>query len=606
MQKKKHLTWIGLVAVFLLHLSILLYSFPVREILSPYAITYGDFTHHFYACIKVSHFLSRFGKTWGYDPFFMAGYPAGIAMSLDNKIAEIFVWAGAHFFSPEIVYKLFILITYLSLPIVLYLAALNFNISRGDATLASLLGVLYWFLDPAIHNFWYFGMNSWAVVSFLGIYVISLFYEFLHHSDGTFFILTFWGALIFYFHPLSFFILIAPMLLGYLVNIKKLDKKKHWLILAFVGIVFVANLPWFAPLIHNLDALDSPRNISRYVFASGFRHFLAEFVFDQSKLVPLALGSRRLQMIIYLFGGYGLYLWGRRDRRFWFIFSQVLFLFPLLYFMGRFEFGQSLQSYRFVSPFVFFMIIPAIVGIRDLIEYFRIQHTRGKLLLGILMLLLIPTLTSSAYESTKFGIIPATMNESEKDIVKGLKECTDRSGRILFHLEHFRYFPANLPLFMEREFIGGFYTQIYLKHGFANFMLGSLFMKKTSTIPLSQLKKYFDLYNIKWVSTHFTEYFDRFPDYLINKRSMGNRYFYEVNREPSFFLKGQGEGKADYNEIAIKNASPGGVILKYHWHKDLVTEPPLPIRRHMAMDDPVGFIEVDNGNVQDFVIRLKY
>ena len=60
------------------------------------------------------------------------------------------------------------------------------------------------------------------------------------------------------------------------------------------------------------------------------------------------------------------------------------------------------------------------------------------------------------------------------------------------------------------------------------------------------------------------------------------------------------------NRLTIRDASAGRIVLKYHWLPTLRSDPPLPMRAYAVLDDPVGFIEVDNGAVQDFVIYNGY
>ena len=59
------------------------------------------------------------------------------------------------------------------------------------------------------------------------------------------------------------------------------------------------------------------------------------------------------------------------------------------------------------------------------------------------------------------------------------------------------------------------------------------------------------------------------------------------------------------NHIAIEvtDASPGGVVLKYHWYPGLRSDPPLPVRPYDAPDLAAPFIAVDNGEVRAFTIR---
>jgi hypothetical protein len=61
--------------------------------------------------------------------------------------------------------------------------------------------------------------------------------------------------------------------------------------------------------------------------------------------------------------------------------------------------------------------------------------------------------------------------------------------------------------------------------------------------------------------------------------------------------------RARPNAIEVTGASPGGVVLKYHWYPGLCSDPPLPVRPHDAPDLAMPFVAVDNGDVREFTIR---
>ncbi|KPJ58140.1 MAG: hypothetical protein AMS15_09100, partial [Planctomycetes bacterium DG_23] len=171
------------------------------------------------------------------------------------------------------------------------------------------------------------------------------------------------------------------------------------------------------------------------------------------------------------------------------------------------------------------------------------------------------------------------------------------------------HLPALLPWYTKREFIGGPEPDHYIKHHFASFTYGELFGRDITGFSLSLLQTYFDTYNIKWIiawSDKSRIYFQRHSGYITYLHSIGDFSFYEVRRNPNFFLKGSGKTKADYNKIVVTEASPGEVVLKYHWLQTLRTKPPLKIEAYPVPDDPIGFIKIYNGEVRDFEIYNAY
>jgi len=88
--------------------------------------------------------------------------------------------------------------------------------------------------------------------------------------------------------------------------------------------------------------------------------------------------------------------------------------------------------------------------------------------------------------------------------------------------------------------------------------------------------------------------FSQFPAYLTILKEIDKFSIYRVNREPSFFLKGKGLVKSDYNRLELSHIVPqdSEVIINYHWMKYFKTNPPRKLERVFVGDDPVGFIRI--------------
>jgi hypothetical protein len=138
-----------------------------------------------------------------------------------------------------------------------------------------------------------------------------------------------------------------------------------------------------------------------------------------------------------------------------------------------------------------------------------------------------------------------------------------------------------------------------MKHSYASFTRGLLFEKDITLYTEEELKKYFDIYNVKWIVAWFSEskaVFNRFPEYITKLAEIDKFTVYEVNRQPSYFLKGQGNITADYNRIDLSNvhAPDGEIIIAYHWMKKFRAVPEATIEQVFVGGDPVGFIKIKN------------
>jgi hypothetical protein len=136
-----------------------------------------------------------------------------------------------------------------------------------------------------------------------------------------------------------------------------------------------------------------------------------------------------------------------------------------------------------------------------------------------------------------------------------------------------------------------------VKHSYASFTGGVLFEKRIEEYSLEELKRQFDMYNVTWVVCWLDrskEFFNRHPGYLTKAGEIATFTIYRVNRKPSFFIKGSGEVRADYNRLELRQVAAEGneIIISYHWMRQLKTEPAAKLEKFFTGSDPVGFIRI--------------
>jgi hypothetical protein len=192
-----------------------------------------------------------------------------------------------------------------------------------------------------------------------------------------------------------------------------------------------------------------------------------------------------------------------------------------------------------------------------------------------------------------------------KDLLNCLEANTTAEGRILledseFDTDHQYYgahLPALFPEYVKREFLCGPRPKYPIKHSYASFTAGLLFEKKIGDYSLDELQQQFNLYNIKWIvcwSEGSKKVFSRFPGYILKLKEIDKFTVYQVNREPSFFIKGKGLVKSDYNRLELSNVVPqsGEIVINYHWMKGFKTNPVRKLERVFVGNDPIGFIRI--------------
>jgi hypothetical protein len=173
---------------------------------------------------------------------------------------------------------------------------------------------------------------------------------------------------------------------------------------------------------------------------------------------------------------------------------------------------------------------------------------------------------------------------------------------------------AWLPACSGAQVIGGPSYLVWTKFNYANADQESAFGRLVATISSAELATVLGRYNVHWVvvNTAFRNWvnladWDRLhPGTFTPVTTQGPFEIMAVAEPSTWFFQGAGAVQADTNRLAVRSASPGGVVIKYHWLPSLRTVPALPIRPMYIGDDPIAFIAVDNGSTADFEIIQSY
>ncbi len=272
-----------------------------------------------------------------------------------------------------------------------------------------------------------------------------------------------------------------------------------------------------------------------------------------------------------------------------------------------------------------FFIIPASIGIKYIFLAIRpyLKQKEVRLIIATFLILLIPIFISPFLKTIGFSPleksylpspeindktekrifrISSSISPDYKKLILWIKQNTtsesrilfENSGRVTYHKHNGGHLPGLLSFYTNREFIGGPYPY---GRGFTNFYEGRLFARPIEQFSFHQLKEYMELYNIKWIISFYpsaVECFNSYPEYFIFKEKIGDFSIYVVNREPNYFIKGEGSIKADFNNIELSEIKGEEIIIKYHWISTLKTKPERSIGAVKMLEDPSGFIKIIN------------
>ena len=604
--------WLLTVFIFLHVLRSILLFPNLAALIDHNPLFSDDHSYHFYYSLLGSKFLTHHYTTWGYDPYFMAGYPKTIMSDPSNKIIEV-LFALLPFISPAVVFKITILLTIVLVPIIVYHTCRNMELTIGQSMIGVVLGTGYWWLGMPYEKI-ACGLFSFTLAAYLCPFIYSVIYRFfLRREFFVAILMLITTPLAFLIHPTTPIILMVPLLLLYLGSLKRLSTRVHFTLLLTLMLTIVVNWFWIKPL---LELYHYKTPSSQFFQSSGLGGFISDYF---TKNNPI-------ELLLLVFGLLGLYLWRLKKEHLNYISlgGVVIFFLFLSYYGSSLTFTADLQPLRFMIPLNSFLTVPAAFGIWWSISLIIDNYAKKDLLIviSLVLIMLVPLFAHKMYAiaftflSNPYGRpFITSMHPGNKALVKWIIEKTTKEGRILIedsgfldtqgknqcvwgHQYYLTHLPALLPYYTGREFIGGPYPYSIIQHHFVEFHDGILFKKEIDTISLAELNDYFDLYNIKWVicwSKKSQDFFNKYPHYLLKDDKVDKFYTYTVNRTPSYFYKGKGHIISDYNKLKLTEVkSEGEIIIKYHWLKYLKTDPPRPLEKVMIMDDPIGFIKIHN------------
>lgn len=607
-----------------------------------------DHAIHLYHGALGSRFLREHGTTWGYDPFFMAGYPETPVWDSSSNPSILFQGLAGGGYHPR-AYKVGLLACTVLALVALSGGASAAGLRPGEVAAVTLLGGLYfWVGFPAM--FWRSGLFAFTLAATGLVLALGLALRF--HDRPT---VARWGAVAGAGSALFFTHVTAPILvagggIGFLATTLR-RRGWRWLLElgTAVGLAVAVNLVWLVPLwrFRGLRA-----GVAGFMTPTSAWSLLD---FYRSNEVDGHLG-----LIFWLLGGTGLAVWwaeGRRTRAATFG-SSAAALVALTAFGGLWGVTRTLEPFRFLVPLQFVLIVPAGAALhRAMAGLMRavggggrgvaMATVSGLVVLGGLAVVLPRTFASCVQRLALHRPLVVGLRPEMRALVRWIRAETDPSARILLEdqlrlLERTdpesTHWTPLLPVLLRpdtRCFIGGLYQMAFIAHhqfaSFGDFHLGGW---PIDGWPPEDVGRYADQYNIGWVvcwSPRSRFRFDRLataqrvatlprhsspepigppsesqwraiatqagPGVASRYLAEGERSYaiYRLDRPHSYFLRGKGEVTAlDANRIELGDVEPedGAVVLSLHWLDTWRTDPPLSLAPEPVPYDPIPFVRI--------------
>lgn len=617
----------AIIALTALQLIIILLYVEPGVIFGEHPIMSIDYGKHYYNLNRWLELFSASGRTWGYDPYFMAGYPFGAYWSIGDEGTAVLVGLLS-LFGLGIVKAFHIQLVLLFLLFVpaMYCAARLLKVDRLGASVAAGISVVAWLADPCLHWQWLSGMYTFFAASYLGALLLALFYDYLGTGRGkTFLYFSLLAIFVSVLHPVAGAALVFPSVAALVLFRKNLSGKTFLHFGLFVVFLVAVSIHWVKPLILFQDDFVSHAHILQASISDLVRDLFGGTNFVSGTGYASAFVLRRALYVLGIMGLVNLYRDG--DRRLaWYLIVANASLFMLVYLGSYVSFFANVQPYRYMGPLLIFMIIPASVGLTRAAKWTwnaKILYKAPAIIAALIVAigigydfkLMSPHLFGEHKEMFARAVRPSPARAEEHALVEWLKANTDKSARIFCDEWQFS---LTVAMEADREVIGGPYFHMPMKQAYANLNGQEIFGRDLFSFSEQELRERLEAFNIKWMVVRYPDiqaFFATMPGlfqlkkafYLekgtveilnrpgyIPKREMWGYAIYEANIEPTFFIKGSGKIKSSMNLIELENPSTGEIVLKYHWLKRLKSEPPLKLEPARILDDPVGFIRIHN------------
>ena len=581
-------------------------------------------------------FLRSSWTTAGYDPSFMAGYAKSVVFPSSSTLPEVVI-AGFGGARPELVYKLYVLVSAAAVPWLIGLACMLWRVPPAGTVVAVVLDLLYVWTDFPI-NYVAFGMLPYFVAVPAGLAATAAFARFLVRGGSMNWLLATVAMSLAFLCHLTTAMLFAPAFAvayaasltgrtsavegdrqrdrspnaGGTVPAPKLSIGFHVAVWMIPIVVLAVNSFWWLPGVW----LASTKGPSDFAFShpEGVWRRLIQIVSSEAPVQSflLALGVPGLVLVYHRSRPEGLALIG---------FCGAGFFWG--YLAGGWRGLDFLQPGRHTYACYTALAVAAGAGVEQLRQRLRAGRRgadhldwwvlAGVTLIGVRLLVypqpgsvgLVQAVRARLASSEPF--LSSWPSQRLVWVVDRVKHHLQPGERLLYEEGGFGLagvpdpfqrgrFSGLLPERTKVEVIGGPYLHASLQTNFTQFGEGKLFGR--ADWDRAYFERYARLYRpsaiLCW-SPHARRFCLRNPEVIKVLEDDGTVLIGRVLGFEGDFIEGGGRIEASPGRIQVREMSPGldgSVLLRYHSVPYLKTSPSVAIEREWHEDDPVPFIRL--------------
>ena len=600
--------------ISLLHLLGLLALFtPLSGLVDTQPIIEQDWGLHFHHLAALEAFWRRDGMVWGYNPFFTAGYPSNTIQDLSIKFFEFAALAlSGLMLTPIQWFKIAAFLGMATAPWLGFFTARNLCVADDRKNLiglaAAFLATIYWWNSLPREMFFY-GMIGFPTAVYLSVWGVSLFYRLAVRGESFGWFHIAWllfAAAILPLHVQSVIIFFPPVIALLAFSPRLLSVRLIAWSAAALLVAAIVNLAWLAPAFeHRGDDVSAAIVEQLPIFAGanpftfvldylgpqGFWTFRSPFFEKGFRLALLGLGLLGIKRLL-------------RDKDHSLavlLVSAAAGLFLLTYFGALVPAVRAWQPLRFKIALDLFLAIPAAYGI---VHWLRVREAPARLV-PVLLGCSIATFVVNLVQTEAAGKLQlrTRLNPQVAALADWIAKETPVGARVLFEesgdetgfVYDGAYLSSLLPRLTGRQFIGGPINLYNDRHHFAEFHSGQIFKKDIQGLSDAALRNYLQLYNIGAIVAFHPASIRRLQaaaDWITLEQRIGPVHLIKVRQPLSWFVKGEGKVKAEWNRLELSDLRGNEVVLKYHWVNGLTASPPTQIEAMKLADDPIPFIKL--------------
>ena len=570
-------------AAVLLHAGLVLNHYPISLLRGGDVPLRVDMARYFAS----AHSASQVTGLFGYDPFFMAGYPVGLWNSLGKKGFELFHLLLPRVALPALFYGVLAGVALLA-PLAAWYGLRRFWREERHRILLLVLLLTYWHLDTPISYFWMAGNVFFPAMACLVPVAAGLAWDMVAGirplRRGL--LLGLVAAALFYCHTVVLVALAVPIVLAAWLNRSGLCRAATWFAAGVSALVFGGLCVWWAlPLACSIgDCVPQPHPWLQ----SSWKHLVMDTFSDRGYRHPF---DRNLLLhAAVVLGAAGTFLSWNRRRFLSALGVGGIACLGIAY--GGSYLGPiaCIQPYRFLIPAVLLLLGPMVAGADWAWENMRRASPPMRVVLLAGGLILLPGL--SGYLLDRLGEAPAHgMIPSQRQVLDALRQMPVK-GRVLcddMNVGHMIPYTCGLPV------IGGLSAQAFLKHRFAGMDNDGLFFAKRSDhCSAADFKTYLHGYGVDYAvfsRSNWIEFAERNADLFERERTAGGYRIYKVkDASPSLVLTGAADVRAGGDRIEVTNVRSESLVLKLHYVPWMAASDGVRLEPEAFLDDPVPFM----------------